>query len=208
MLICTSRCLKNFDTDMPTIATPNTINTFHYMDLEKGKFCRTTAQNLVDAFTHFNQSSQLGHLCVFFHRRLTSRAEGLKTANRLIGGYTNSGAYPFFFIWNSSLFDALQKRMQSDSKDLVFVTAANYAFQTVANKMKNALDKEKSLKSQPRLSTRRSRAAPRTLEQLSLYAKPYDRAWANRAGEQLGCSSSDLNRFAQFLVSTEKTLSR
>jgi hypothetical protein len=191
---------------MPSTASATPIDTLHDIDLVRGHFSRPTgAQELTSAFQNFDQGP-LNHLCVFFHGGLVSRSEGLDTASRLIGEYTNAGAYPFFFIWNSSLLDALKTRMQRYSDNPVFVTVANHAFQTVARKMKAALDKQKSLDIRLRLPARPPRSGPRTLEQLATIGRVYDQAWAKRAGAQLGCSQRELDQFAGFLLNAEKAL--
>ncbi len=190
---------------MPPTVAPDVIDKLHYIDLEDGKFTdhtTTTAEDLRDAFTNFGERE---HLCVFFHGGLTSRADALKTAGCLIDGYTKAGAYPFFFVWNSDLLDVLKKRIRSYGNDPLFVTAANYTVKTVARKITAALDKEKSLRLQPRISASSQSPTPQTPQQLASFAKRYDRAWVC-AGEQLGCSSSELDQFARFLVNAEKTL--
>ena len=90
---------------MPSTAWPTPPDKLHDIDLEEGYFSQTKAQDLIDAFDNFRHSKppQRNHICVFFHGGLVSRAEGLDTAHRLIIDYTKAGAYPFFFIWNSSL---------------------------------------------------------------------------------------------------------
>ena len=185
----------------PTVAR-DVIDKLHYIDLEDGKFTdhtTTTAEDLTNAFNNFDHSPQRSHLCVFFHGGLTSRADALKTADCLIDGYTKAGAYPFFFIWNSDLLHVLKKEIESYAKHPFFVTVANHTVRTVARKIGVALNKQESLKIQ-------KTAAPRTLEQLASFAKRYDRAWEKHAGTQLGCSSSELDQFALFLLNAEKAL--
>jgi hypothetical protein len=192
---------------MPPTVASDVIDELHYIDLEDGKFTdhtTTTAKDLTDAFNNFERL-QSEHLCVFFHGGLTSRADALKTAGFLIDGYTKAGAYPFFFVWNSALFDLLEECIQSYGDDPVFVTVVTHTVKTVARKISAALDKQKSLKIQPKISARPRRAAPETLEQLASFAKRYDGAWTC-ADAQLGCSSSELDQFALFLVNAEKAL--
>jgi hypothetical protein len=189
----------------PTIAA-DVVDKLHYIDLEDGKFTdhtTTTAKDLTDAFNNFDHSPQRDQLCVFFHGGLRSRADALKTAGWLIDGYTKAGAYPFFFVWNSDLLDVLKTCIRSYGNDPFFVTVANYTVKTVARKISAALDKQKSLKIQSQISAKPQRAAPQSLEQLASFAKRYDGAWTC-ADAQLGCSSSELDQFALFLVAAEK----
>src|SRR6516225_9059498 len=130
---------------MPLTALPTGFDPLHlhHIDLVDGKFCRTTADDLNRAFNNLQTSN---HLCVFFHGGLVPRSEGLDTASLLAGDYTNAGAYPFFFIWNSGLLDArnsglldaLKGAMRCDKPP--FASIVNYTFRIVARKIKAALD--------------------------------------------------------------------
>jgi hypothetical protein len=127
---------------MPPTVSP-TPDPLHDVDLERGYFSRTSRQNLTNAFKNFEQHSKLNHICVFFHGGLVSRSEGLNTAHFLINGYTNAGAYPFFFIWNSDLLSTLKDRIRQYSEDPVFATVVRHTELAVAGKIRAALDKQK-----------------------------------------------------------------
>jgi hypothetical protein len=60
------------------------IDPLHDIDLQYGKFNRTTALDLSKAFDNFKENAPSEHLCVFFHGGLVSEADGLSTAGRLI----------------------------------------------------------------------------------------------------------------------------
>jgi hypothetical protein len=168
--------------------------------LEEGYFSQTKAQDLIDAFDNFRHSKR-NHICVFFHGGLVSRADGLDTAHRLIIDYTKAGAYPFFFIWNSSFLDALLSEMRRLSLDPVFATVTRHTLLTVARKIRAALDKQKPPLRAP---TKLPRSGPRVFEQLAALGRTYDEAWAKSAGAQLGCSQRELEQFAKFLLNAEK----
>jgi hypothetical protein len=89
-----------------------------YIDLLHGKFGWTTPAQLEDAFAAF-KTSKANHLAVFFHGGLVNRGEGLAQAQRLIDGYRNAGAYPFFFIWNSGLLTAVEAALLPFADNLV-----------------------------------------------------------------------------------------
>jgi hypothetical protein len=187
---------------MPLTASPTGFDPLHlhHIDLVDGQFYPggTTADDLTRAFHNFQKSKPPlnNHLCVFFHGGLVSRSEGLDTASRLIGDYSNEGAtYPFFFIWNSGLLDALQRAMQPYDNP-VFVIIVNYIFQIVTRKIKAALDNQRL----------RLPAKDRSLKELATLARAYDQAWAKSAGAQLGCSQRELDQFTRFIVNTEKAL--
>ncbi|NPT59885.1 hypothetical protein GNZ13_36375 [Paraburkholderia sp. 5N] len=181
------------------------IDPLHDIDLKDGKFNGTTALDLSNAFDNFNKSALSGHLCVFFHGGLISEADGLSIANKLIQGYTDSGAYPFVFIWKSDLITTVEGILAPYRDNPGFVNAANYAVNTVALKIFAALDTDQSLKGQ-RPPAKIRKVAPMTLKKLASFTKLYDKAWAKRAGAQLACSSSDLDQFAQWLVDAEKSV--
>jgi hypothetical protein len=191
---------------MPSTASPTDFDPLHlyHIDLVDGQFCPggTTADDLTRAFNNFQTSNKLNnHLCVFFHGGLVSRSEGLDTASRLIGDYTNECAYPFFFIWNSGLLDALNsglldalKREMQPYDNPLFAFIVNYTFRIVARKIKAALDNKRL----------RLPARGRSLKQLATLARAYDQAWGKRAGAQLGCSQRELDQFARFIANAEK----
>jgi hypothetical protein len=172
----------------------------HHIDLVDGQFHPggTTADDLNRAFYNFQTSKKrYNHLCVFFHGGLVSRSEGLDTASLLIGDYTNARRYPFFFIWNSGLLDALNSGLLDALKNAMqpydnplFAIIVNYTFRIVARKIKAALDNKRL----------RLPARGRSLKQLATLARAYDQAWGKRAGEQLGCSQRELDQFARFIA--------
>jgi hypothetical protein len=184
---------------MPLTASPTDFDPLHlhHIDLWEGQFYPggTTSDDLIRAFDNFQTSKLNNHLCVFFHGGLVSRSEGLDTASRLIGDYTNAGAYPFFFIWNSGLLDALKSKMQQYDNPLFWIIV-NFTFRIVARKIKAALDNKRL----------RPPAKGRSLKQLATLARAYDQAWGKRAGAQLGCSQRELDQFARFIANAEKAL--
>lgn len=188
---------------MPSTTSPTGFDPLHYIDLVDGQFYPggTTSADLDGAFDNINNIQKSNHLCVFFHGGLVSRSEGLDTASYLIGDYTDEGrAYPFFFIWNSGvlnalnfgLLDAVKKKMQRYENPL-FAIIAIYTFGIVARKIKAALDNKRL-------------RLPARGKQLATLARAYDQAWSKRAGAQLGCSQRELDQFVSFIVNREKNL--
>jgi hypothetical protein len=175
----------------------------HDILLEEGMFHGTTDNDLAAAFQNLEQQ-QSNHLCVFFHGGLVDEGSGLGSAHRLARGYGQAGAYPFFFIWHSGLLDTLKALLRKYAKSPAFIAGADHAITLVAAKIIAALDQDKSLKS---LARRKPKA--RTLEALAAFSAPYDQAWTMRTSAvQLGCSSSELDQFARFLVNAEKRRGR
>ena len=190
---------------MDTLSKPNPLDPLHDIVLLDGRFSgATTAGDLAKAFDNFREQGPSGHLCVFFHGGLVSQADGLNTAASLIKGYTDSGAYPFFFIWNSGLLTTIRELLQPHHDNPAFVRAANHAVKYVSAKIAAELDTDRSLELH-RKATRARKAGPLSLEELEQYAERFDRAWARHTGVQLSCSSGELDRFAKWLTSLEKS---
>ncbi|CAN7373495.1 hypothetical protein [Paraburkholderia hospita] len=181
------------------------IDPFHDVDLKEGKFNKTTAADVRNAFRNFKNHGPSRHLCVFFHGGLVSEADGLNVANQLIANYTSSDAYPFFFIWQSDLVTTIKAMLETYSDDPGFVNAVSRTVKTVALKVTVALDTDRSLKNR-RPSTKARERVPMTLKESAAFARPFDTAWERRAGAQLACSSSELDQFAQWLAEEGKSV--
>jgi hypothetical protein len=176
----------------------------HEVDLKGGKFEKTSSTQLAQAFATFAASGS-HHLCVFFHGGLVSRSDGLRTANRLITPYTNSGAYPFFFIWNSDLFTVIHELLHPSQRDPLFVAAANRIVVQGANKIASILGLSAKLKTAAKA---RLRAAPFDLESLARFAEPYDKAWTQNRGAQLTVSPHERTDFGKWLLKVKPEAQR
>src|SRR5882724_8638411 len=89
----------------------NSLDPLHDIDLFNGIFRDTSRQQLAAAFVNFSTTPPADHLCIFFHGGLVSSTDALATARQLVTGYTASGTYPFFFIWNSDLLSVLKAKI-------------------------------------------------------------------------------------------------
>lgn len=175
------------------------IDPLHDIVLDRGTFSHTNAEDLKRAFDKFTTGSERGHLCVFFHGGLVSETAGLEQAGRLVKNFADSGAYPFFFIWKSDLLSAVSAILEPPAKTRSFVQAANDLVWTMAAKIVQARDADPGLRALPRVRPAR-KAVPMTLEQLASAARLYDRAWRAGKGEQLGCSTAELEQFGKRLA--------
>jgi hypothetical protein len=183
------------------------IDPLHDIDLKEGKFEKTTAADIRRAFANLKEHGPSRHLCVFFHGGLVSEADGLKTADQLLRNYTSSGAYPFFFIWQSDLITTVAAKLEHYSDDPGFVSAVNHTVRAVALKLTVALDTDRSLMSR-RPSTKVRKPPAMSLKELAAFSKPFDTAWDKRTGAQLACSGSELDQFAQWLTAAGKSVPR
>jgi len=194
---------------MPTKSAGNAIAHIqpapdHDIDLSGGQFHDTNPEQLTQAFAQFLQSGT-SHLCVFFHGGLVGQQDGLKTAHALMKSFTDAGAYPFFFIWNSDLLTTLGELLKPHQEDPQFVTAANRGFAIVARKMAAALGQESLTQ---RAKVRAPRGGAKSLKALSGEARPYDRAWARQDGAQLSISHKEMDEFVASIVAVPSALPR
>jgi hypothetical protein len=177
----------------------------HYIDLKHGTFDKTSPDDLDKAFDNLLESKS-SDLCVFFHGGLVSRADALKTAGDLMQGYTQSGACPFFFIWNSDLLTALEQLLKHYQDDPDFIEAANLGVSTVARKIEAALGKSRARAELPRGMPARGRRLD--LKTLAKLAEPYDWAWSRAPGLQLSVTQSDLEAFQEALLRINRARER
>ena len=179
----------------------------HDIDLIHGAFGQTSLQDLDRAFANLlNTRPKPSDVCVFFHGGLVSRDEAVQAADMLKPLYTRSGAYPFFFVWNSDILTVFQETLKRYQDDPDFIDAANLGVSTVARKIETALDMRRARARLPRrMPARRQRLDLRALASL---AKPYDQAWSRVPGSQLSATNSDLEAFHEYLMQLNRTRER
>jgi hypothetical protein len=171
----------------------------HEIDLVGGTFAKTTRLQLDAAFGKF-LSGASNHICLFFHGGLVSRQDGLDTAHELVKGYTDAGAYPFFFIWNSDLLTTIHELLHPHEEDRAFVAAANRSVKQVAKKIAEVIGDRALIA----VSKNRKLDAPLSLRDLARYAEPFDSAWAKHRGAQLSVSPKELEDIGRWLLALKK----
>jgi hypothetical protein len=175
----------------------------HDVDFAEGRLSQKGAEQLRDAFARLLQPNRTEHVCVFFHGGLVSESDGLKAAHSLFPDYSATGAYPFFFIWHSGLWDRLDTLLRPYAEDPAFVRVTDRALSIVGNKISSALDTSPALRAHARALQMRPRAT--TLEEVMTKARPFDLAWATRKPMQLGVTNRELDDFNQLLMDLEKS---
>ncbi len=178
-----------------------TVPKANHIDLRKGKFEKTSADDLAQAFVEFEKSKK-NHLCVFFHGGLVSRAEGQAQAAELMPGYANAGAYPFFFIWNSDLWTALSKPTRKYSRNIVFRRVVEQHLVFIAATMLRALAPEDS-RQHPlwAIATLPRAAAPLPLTTLAAFGRIADSVWVRRSARvSLNVRPAELRAFERQLA--------
>lgn len=187
-----------------TPASDSDLDPDHHVDLEEGKFCKTSAAQLGRAFTKFLLTGST-HLCLFFHGGLVSRKAGLQSAGKLIQGYTDAGAYPFFFIWNSDLLTVIGELLKPYEDDPAYVDAANRAAKMVARKIDATLV---AARARAGLAGRVPNWRQRLdLKSLAGAVEPYERAWARSDGTQLSVTQQELASFEKVLLRIDRARS-
>lgn len=96
------------------------ISTDHYLDLEDGKFSRTTRNDLAQLFQAVEADPNADHLIVHFHGGLVSRDASMAMAERLLTKYRETNAYPAFFVWNSDLYSTFKNNLAQVFSEIVF----------------------------------------------------------------------------------------
>lgn len=92
----------------------------NHVHLRRGKFFKTTPDDLNTLFRNFEADPNRNNLVVHFHGGLIGGTDGLAIADRLLGLYKDSSAYPVFFVWESGLYPALLDALLEVGKDELF----------------------------------------------------------------------------------------
>jgi hypothetical protein len=88
----------------------------HVIDLQNGRFHLTNKSDLDHLFQGLSTGSPVDTLVVHFHGGLVSENEGLLRSEALKPKYELAGAYPVFFVWESSLHETIAQNEAAVSK--------------------------------------------------------------------------------------------
>ena len=101
----------------------------HYCTSRDGKFDDTTPAQMESAIAAYAGASGNKTLALFFHGGLVDKTTGLRNAATLVGLYSKAddsggtpggNAYPYFFVWESGLFEVLQHHLPQIFAEIVF----------------------------------------------------------------------------------------
>lgn len=94
----------------------------HCFSLKDGEFDipSTSKSDLDHIFDILPTAPGHEKLVVHFHGGLVDKQSGLNNAMSLLDRYQNLNAYQLFFIWESSIFDVFQNKLNEISKELLF----------------------------------------------------------------------------------------
>jgi hypothetical protein len=84
-----------------------------------------TASLMHEAVATYGKVCDAKSLALFFHGGLVDKADAFSTAQQLIGpyqapGFDGGNAYPYFFIWESGIWEILEQRLPAILGDAVF----------------------------------------------------------------------------------------
>lgn len=182
-------------------AGASTLTKNDYIDLVHGEFDQTNSADLDAAFRAL-VASGTNHLAVFFHGGLVGRANAMRTAEQLIGGYRNAGAYPFFFIWNSDLWTALQRLLSPLAEDHVVRRIVEQHIRFVCRQMVEVgglTSGHREILSQ--IANRPREEPPPTLAVLAERGRTIDAIWAQRTpGATLADATNKIDAFEKELA--------
>jgi len=101
----------------------------NYCTSRDGKFDDTTPAEMESAIAGYANVSNKKTLALFFHGGLVDKASGMNNAATLMGPYSNSddsggtpggNAYPYFFVWESGLFEVLHNHLPQIFAETIF----------------------------------------------------------------------------------------
>jgi len=106
---------------------PSDITPANYCTSAKGIFASegrypTTKEDMDAAIASYTKVCDTKSLALFFHGGLVSLDSGMnQTARLLLAPYSSDGsAYPYFFLWESSLVETLVQNLPDIAGDVIF----------------------------------------------------------------------------------------
>lgn len=179
----------------------------HYLDLVDGVFSTPTGRaDLSAAFLNFCVNNPARHMRVFFHGGLVDPPTAIQTAESLIAGYTAAGAYPFFFIWHSGLWQTFEEAFHKHGDKSYFLSAAHQKAINVVKKINNTsagAPRRTRVQRRPRVLLH----APVSLEELVAEIAPFEAQWQEMSavGAQLELTYADALREAAAVAKLRKS---
>lgn len=112
-----------------TTLTKRPLSVEHYCASALGAFDGTTPAQMRDALLAYGKVCRSQALALFFHGGLVDRPSGLAAAAQLLGPFaapatkpddTAGNAYPYFFVWDSGLWDTLRQNLPAIGAEVIF----------------------------------------------------------------------------------------
>ncbi len=83
----------------------------HFIHLADGRFDSTTPEDLDAAFAKYTSDPPDSGWVIHFHGGLVNETSARESAEVLLKVYRESGAYPFFFIWESGPWETISNNL-------------------------------------------------------------------------------------------------
>ncbi|MEM8670322.1 MAG: alpha/beta hydrolase [Planctomycetota bacterium] len=113
----------------------------NYIHLANGKFDSTSLEDLDLAFESFHNSQPVSGWVIHFHGGLVSESSARETAAKLLPAYQEADAFPFFFIWESGIFETVFNNLRDIAREPLFRKLAGYLVEYLLGKLgKNAAE--------------------------------------------------------------------
>lgn len=127
--------LRNPSFLIPMTLEAQHISPLNYCTSANGIFDDTTREQMTEAVDAFEKVCDEKTFAIFFHGGLVSKDRGMDGATRLLGPYaatasptagdgltteTWGNAYPYFFVWESGLFETLQHNLPGIVGEAIF----------------------------------------------------------------------------------------
>ena len=145
------------------------VSKLHYLDLVDGEFSGTTPEDLTALFAAAESDPARDHLVVHFHGGLVSRNAASATAEQLLPVYTDGGAYPVFFIWNSGPLTVLSHNLDEVAREPAFQRLVRRLAQFLAGKLVEDVGTRGIT-----IQTESLKDIPSDPEQLSVWARDHE----------------------------------
>lgn len=107
----------------------------HYINLASGRFDDTQLSDLDAAFKAFDSSSSKANLVIHFHGGLVNEKAAMTSAEGLFKAFSESGAYPFFFVWETGLWETFFNNLKEIADETLFKKIVSYLVDHVLKKL-------------------------------------------------------------------------
>lgn len=107
----------------------------YYANLANGRFSDTGQSDLEEAFNNFNVSKPASGWVIHFHGGLVDEKSAMMTAESLHKKYLDAGGYPFFFVWESGLWESFRNNLRDVSQETLFKKLVSYLVEYLLGKL-------------------------------------------------------------------------
>ncbi|WP_315861210.1 S8 family serine peptidase [Anatilimnocola floriformis] len=107
----------------------------HYINLASGRFDNTQLSDLDAAFESFDASKPSSGLVIHFHGGLVNEKAAMTSAEALFKTFSETGAYPFFFVWETGLWETFRNNLTEIAQETLFKKIVSYLVDHLLKKL-------------------------------------------------------------------------